>query len=235
MARMPRITCPGLPHHVIQRGNNRSAIFFDEKDRHVYLNGLGEAMQKYGCKLHAYVLMTNHAHLLLTPESESSISQMVQSLGRRYVRYINTTYHRSGTLWEGRFKSSVVQSERYLLTCYRYIELNPVRAGMVNLPQAYRWSSYARNGLGHKNKYIEPHKEYLRLGGDEKERCAAYRALFPHHINPEALREIRDSANRNLILGSDSFMNEVEARLKRRVRLYPHGGDRKSDKFRRIL
>jgi len=235
MARMPRITCPGLPHHVIQRGNNRSAIFFDDKDHHVYLNGLGEAMQKYGCKLHAYVLMTNHVHLLLTPESESSISQMIQSLGRRYVRYINTAYRRTGTLWEGRFKSSVVQSERYLLTCYRYIELNPVRAGMVKLPQAYRWSSYACNGMGHKNKYIEPHKEYLRLGVDEKERCAAYRALFPPHINPETLREIRDSANRNLILGNDSFMNEVEARLKRRVRLYPHGGDRRSDKFREVF
>lgn len=131
MARMPRVTCPDLPHHVIQRGNNRSAIFFDDSDYRAYLNWLAESMEKYGCSLHAYVLMTNHVHLLLTPESESSISQTLQSLGRRYVRYINGVYGRAGTLWEGCYKSSIVQSEQYLLTCYRYIELNPVRAGMV--------------------------------------------------------------------------------------------------------
>jgi putative transposase len=101
MARMPRIICPGLPHHVIQRGNNRSAIFFDDSDYHAYLSWLGEALMKYGCKLHAYVLMTNHVHLLLTPESKSSIGMVLQSLGRRYVRYINSVYCRTGTLWEG--------------------------------------------------------------------------------------------------------------------------------------
>ena len=232
MARMPRIICPGFPHHVIQRGNNRSAIFFDDSDYHVYLNWLGEAMQKYGCRLHAYVLMTNHVHLLLTPESKSSIGHTLQSLGRRYVRYINGVYHRTGTLWEGRFKSSVIQSERYLLTCYRYIELNPVRAGMVGLPEEYRWSSYAHNGLGCKNKYIVAHKEYLQLGASESERCGAYRALFGGHIDTLVLHKIRDSTNRNIVLGNERFRDEIEAQLNRRVRRYSHGGDRRSEQFR---
>ncbi|MCU7827470.1 MAG: transposase [Candidatus Thiodiazotropha sp. (ex Myrtea sp. 'scaly one' KF741663)] len=231
MARMPRVTCPGLPHHIIQRGNNRSAIFFDDSDYHAYLNWLGEAMQKYGCKLHAYVLMTNHIHLLLTPETDLSIGQVMQSLGRCYVRYINGVYQRTGTLWEGRFKSSVVQSESYLLTCYRYIELNPVRAGMVNSPEAYRWSSYASNALGYKDKYIEVHEEYLRLGGDEHERCRAYRGLFVDPIETDLLQEIRSSTNRNEVLGNDRFKDEIQSQLGRRVRLHPHGGDRRSKRF----
>jgi putative transposase len=232
MARKPRIVCPGLPHHVIQRGNNRSAIFFDDSDYHAYMNWLGEALQQYGCKLHAYVLMTNHVHLLLTPDSESSISMVLQSLGRRYVRYINSVYSRTGTLWEGRYKSSVVQSERYLLTCYRYIELNPVRAGMVETPEKYSWSSYIHNGLGQNNKYLDEHGEYLRLGVNKEERCRAYRALFANHVSKKELSDVRDSANRNTVLGNDRFREEIEFILQRKIELHPHGGDRKSKQFR---
>jgi putative transposase len=210
MARMPRVTCPGLPHHVIQRGNNRSAIFYDDSDYHAYLNWLSEAIQKYGCRLHAYVLMTNHVYLLLTPESNLSIGQVMQSLGRRYVRYVNSVYRRTGILWEGRFKTSVIQSENYQLACYRYIELNPVRAGMVNSPDEHRWSSYAANGLGLENKYLEPHEEYLRLGHSKEERCNMYRELFTDHVCAELLREIRDSTNRNMEMGSERFRNEIE-------------------------
>lgn len=232
MARKPRVICPGLPHHVIQRGNNRSAIFFDDSDYHAYLSWLGEAMQQYGCKLHAYVLMTNHVHLLLTPDSESSISMVLQSLGRRYVRYINGVYRRTGTLWEGRYKSSVVQSERYLLTCYRYIELNPVRAGMVETPEMYPWSSYAHNGLGQNSKYLDEHDDYLRLGVNKEERCRAYRTLFANHVSGKEIGEVRDSANRNAVLGNDRFREEIEIKLQRRIELHSHGGDRKSKRFR---
>lgn len=232
MARMPRVICPGLPHHVIQRGNNRSAIFYDDSDYHAYLNWLAESMKKYGCSLHAYVLMTNHVHLLLTPKSESSISKTLQSLGRRYVRYVNGVYGRTGTLWEGRYKSSVVQSEQYLLACYRYIELNPVRAGMVTYPGEYRWSSYAYNGLGKFDQYIQEHKEYLRLGADRSGRSEAYRALFSGTMNDVQLETIRDSANRNQALGNERFKEEIEIHLGRRVSLLNHGGDRRSPKFK---
>lgn len=232
MARMPRITCPGLPHHIVQRGNNRSAIFFDDSDYHAYLRWLGESMEKYDCRLHAYVLMTNHVHLLLTPQSESSISQTLQSLGRRYVRYINGTYGRTGTLWEGRYKSSVVQSEQYLLACYRYIELNPVRAGMVTHPAEYPWSSYAHNGLGERDKYIAEHSEYLRLGDGGGERCDAYRGLFVGRLDDIQLQTIRDSTNRNQVMGNERFQEEIAAQLNRRVMLLEHGGDRRSRQFR---
>ncbi len=138
MARLPRLVLPGQPHHVIQRGNNRSAIFFNEADYHFYLECLGAAIATYKAEIHAYVLMTNHVHLLVTPSSGEAIGRVMQSVGRRYVRYVNTVYRRTGTLWEGRFRSSLIDSDRYLFTCMRYIELNPVRAGIAGSPQDYR-------------------------------------------------------------------------------------------------
>lgn len=233
MARMPRVTYPGLPHHVIQRGNNRSAIFFDDGDYRTYLNWLAESMQRFGCSLHAYVLMTNHVHLLLTPKFDSSISRTLQSLGRRYVRYINGVYGRTCTLWEGRYKSSIVQSEQYLLACYRYIEPNPVKAGMVTHPGEYRWSSYAHNGLGKLEPLIEEHEEYLRLGTGRNERFEVYRGLFSGSMEDSQLSTIRESANRNQVLGNDRFKDEIECHLKRKVRLLNHGGDRRSPKFKK--
>ena len=145
MARQPRIDLKGVPQHLIQRGNNRLACFFDDNDRYRYLEWLAVAAAKYGGAVHAYVLMTNHVHLLATGHEKGALGRMMQSLGRRYVRYVNSRYRRSGTLWEGRYKSSLVDSDQYLLTCYRYIELNPVRAFLVTTPGDYRWSSFNCN------------------------------------------------------------------------------------------
>ncbi|MES9898095.1 MAG: transposase [Sedimenticola sp.] len=231
MARLPRLIVPGLPHHIIQRGNNRSPVFFDESDYCAYLSWLYEAAKKHGCIIHSYVLMTNHVHLLLTPGTDNSVGNTLQTLGRRYVRYINGTYSRTGTLWEGRFKSSVIQTDRYLLTCYRYIELNPIRAGMVDHPGDYRWSSYRCNANGITDSLIKPHEEYLRLGSDNTERLHVYRSLFSSHIDPEEMQNIRASANRGTVLGSDRFKDLIEAQVKRRVRLYGLGGDRRSVAF----
>jgi putative transposase len=141
MPRKRRFFLPDIPVHVVQRGNNRQAVFFDDNDYRVYLDWLADAASQHGCLVHAYVLMTNHIHLLMTPATDQSISAALQALGRRFVPYINHSYQRTGTLWEGRFKASPVQNEDYLLTCYRYIELNPVRAGMVENPADYACSA----------------------------------------------------------------------------------------------
>jgi putative transposase len=148
MPRRPRIHLPGVPIHLVQRGHNREPCFYSDEDFLAYREWLGEALKKTGCALHAYVLMTNHVHLLLTPPSAEAVSQLVMSLGRRYVQYINKTYRRTGTLWDSRYKSSLIHSDDYLLLCQRYIELNPVRADMTDDPARYPWSSYRANGLG---------------------------------------------------------------------------------------
>lgn len=156
MPRRARLAVPGIPWHIIQRGNNRSPCFYADEDYRRYLDTLAEQAVKYDCAIHAYVLMTNHVHLLLTPQQEDSAALLMKHLGQRYVQYINRTYRRSGTLWEGRFKSCLAQEERYVLTCYRYIELNPVRANMVARPEDYRWSSYHTNGIGQPDPLITP-------------------------------------------------------------------------------
>ncbi|WP_208738801.1 transposase [Phytopseudomonas daroniae] len=154
MPRKQRMYLPGVPAHVVQRGNNRSACFFHDEDYQFYLTVLGDALKRYRVQLHAYVLMTNHVHLLMTPESETGISRVMQHLGRMYVLYVNRIYRRSGTLWEGRHKASLINADEYLLTCYRYIEMNPVRAGMVEAPEEYRWSSYRWHGWGKADSLI---------------------------------------------------------------------------------
>ena len=160
MARLPRFVIPGQPQHVIVRGNNREPIFYAEEDYRFYLEKLQQACEKHQCDLHAYVLMTNHVHLLITPHTEDGISKSLQMLGRYYVQYFNHTYQRTGTLWEGRYKATLIDSERYLLTCYRYIELNPVRAeGMVDHPSEYPWSSYRYNVVGESDPLVVPHPE----------------------------------------------------------------------------
>lgn len=150
MARLPRFFLPGQPQHVILRGNNRTEIFCAEADYRFYLGKLRLACEKHGCDIHAYVLMTNHVHLLLTPQEEQSVGKALQMLGRYYVQFFNHRYQRTGTLWEGRYKATLIDTEAYLLTCMRYIELNPVRAGMVAHPSEYPWSSYGYNALGAK-------------------------------------------------------------------------------------
>jgi len=217
MARLVRVSPIGCPQHIIQRGNNHQICFSSEEDMKAYLGWLKEFSKKYSVEIHAWVLMTNHVHLLCTPQQEKAISQMMQSIGRMYVRYFNFTYGRSGTLWEGRFKSCLIQSERYLIELHRYIELNPVRAGMVEEPSEYSWSSYACNALGIKTTLQSPHSLYLAMGKSKKERLENYRVLFKTHIGSELLTEIRDSVNKGLALGNEQFTLQIEKMSKRRV------------------
>ena len=233
MARLPRIVVPGQPLHIVQRGNNRQAVFFADADYRRYLEDLREASAANGCAVHAYALMTNHVHLFLTPETEAGLSRLMQALGRRYVRYVNGAYRRSGTLWEGRFKSALVDSESYLLTCYRYIELNPVRAGMVAAPEDYRWSSHGANALGLSDAALVPHEVYRRLGATDAARCAAYRALFQRYLDDSAVNVLRAETELCGVAGSERFKEQIAAALRRRVTRLPHGGDRKSRGFRR--
>jgi putative transposase len=187
---------------VIQRGNNRAACFFNDVDRRFYLKCLARSAAQNDCAIHAYVLMTNHVHLLVTPRDRGSVSAMLQDLGRRYVRVINTIRGRTGTLWEGRFKSSLVSTETYLLTCHRYIELNPVRAGMVADPSAYPWSSHAHYAAGRSNDLITEHAAFLGLGGTAEERRSAFRELFRDALDEKTLTRIREAVNAGCPLGA---------------------------------
>ena len=223
MARLPRYVIPGVPQHIIQRGNNRQVIFADEADYRAYSDWLTESAARNGLLIHAYVLMSNHVHLLATPEAPDSIGRTLQSLGRRYVQYFNWTYGRTGTLWEGRYRATVVDAERYFLTCSRYIELNPVRAAMVGSPAGYRWSSYRHNALGQPDELLVEHELYLRLAKDEAARCEAYRALFRTTIDPAELSQIRDATNKGWALGNDRFQAEIEALTRRRAEPLPRG------------
>jgi putative transposase len=205
MPRRPRINLADIPQHIVQRGINREPCFFAEEDYHCYLHWLQKSAVDWRCSIHAYVLMTNHVHLLVTPEQPEGIAKLMQSIGRRYVQYINRSYRRTGSLWEGRFKSSLVQAEEYLLTCMRYIELNPVRANMVNDPAQYRWSSYRHNGLGQADERITPHTMYLALGMDEPQRLAEYRGLFRSELDDAAMADIRLALAQGQPLGSERF------------------------------
>lgn len=217
MPRKRRFFLPGVPVHVVQRGNNRQAVFFDEDDYRVYMDWLGAAAREQGCAIHAYVLMTNHSHLLMTPTQPEAVSATLQALGRRFVPYVNRRYGRTGTLWEGRFKASVVQEEDYLLACYRYIELNPVRAGMVERPENYPWSSYHAHALGAHDTLLSPHPLYLALGAAAPERQAAYRGLFPAALNTHLLRDLRACLQTGTPLGNDRFRAQIEQALGTRV------------------
>lgn len=217
MPRRARLAIPGIPWHIIQRGNNRSVCFYAEDDYRKYLDTLREQAKKYDCAIHAYVLMTNHVHLLLTPEKPDSAALLMKHLGQRYVQYVNRVYRRSGTLWEGRFRSCLTQSEDYVLACYRYIELNPVRANMVPHPREYPWSSYRANGEGVADPLLTPHDEYLRLGRRAEECCHLYRELFKAHMDPTRIDEIRQATNGNYALGNERFKTEIEQALQRRA------------------
>lgn len=213
MPRKSRFFLPGIPVHIVQRGNNRQPVFFDDNDYRVYLDWLAEAVGQGECAIHAYVLMTNHIHLLITPTERAAISTALQALGRRFVPYINQRYGRTGTLWEGRFKANLVQDEGYLLACYRYIELNPVRARMVQHPEDYPWSSYHANALGRHDPLLSPHALYLRLADDALERQSAYRDLLAAEIDPEILRDVRACLQSGTPLGNDRFRSQIEQAL----------------------
>ena len=217
MPRRARIAVAGVPWHIIQRGNNRSACFYSPGDYSLYLHLLEEQARKYACAIHAYCLMTNHVHILLTPETASGPSLMMKNLGQRYVQYINRKYQRSGTLWEGRFRSCLAQSENYLLVCSRYIELNPVRAAMVDRPGQYHWSSFACNGEGRSDKLISHHPHYLSLGNSAQDRCRADRDLLRVHDDGKTTEEIRRATQGNYVLGDSRFSADIEQILGRRV------------------
>ncbi len=217
MPRRPRMYLPGIPAHIVQRGNNREPCFFSDDDYRYYLERLGQALKRYRVRLHAYVLMTNHVHLLMTPTDEQGISNLMSVLGKHYVMYINHTYRRSGTLWEGRHKASLVDAEDYLLQCYKYIELNPVRAGMVITPEDYPWSSYAHHAWGKENGLIDNHYLYLHLGKTVKERHYAYRELFKVDLSDQDIHLISAASHYNYPLGNDRFKEKIEETLKRQV------------------
>lgn len=230
MARLPRVCLPGISQHIIQRGNNRQACFASEEDFAAYAYWLNDYAMKYQVAIHAWVFMTNHVHLLVTPETGDGVSKLLQTLGRHYVRYFNYTYRRTGTLWEGRFKSCVIDAENYLLICQRYIEMNPVRAGMVESPADYNWSSYRANGLGQNIAMHTPHQRYLDLGRTPRERADTYRSCFAGQLEPDLLMQIRDSTNKGMALGNDQFKQQVEHLSGRRVTSLKRGPRRKSGK-----
>jgi len=217
MPRKPRFLLPGVPVHIVQRGHSREPVFFENEDYQAYLGWLGEAAERYGCALHAYVLMTNHIHLLATPDSKQGISRMMQFIGRHYVPYINHTYGSSGSIWEGRYKSSLIDDEAYLLTCMHYIELNPVRASMVKSPSDYRWSSYRANAQGKTDAMLTQHPVYKQSGRNNTERRSAYKALFKAHVDQEEHEKIRKAYKTGTPLGNDYFREKVERKLNCKV------------------
>jgi len=215
MPRLPRIDAVGVAQHIIQRGNNRQVCFASTEDFAAYANWLKEYSAKYKVDVHAWVFMTNHVHLLVTPNEMHGVSKMMQSLGRRYVQYFNYQYKRSGTLWEGRFRSCLVEIEEYLLECYRYIELNPVRANMVESPGEYKWSSFNINAHGIKSQLVSFHRTYRQLGNDAKARQEAYRSFFKGQIDDEFVEQLRLSTQKGMVIGSDLFKSQIEALYER--------------------
>jgi len=195
MPRRPRIFVPGLPVHVIQRGNNKGQVFFGPKDAQQYLDWLAEASALHGIQVHAYVLMTNHVHLLVSPETAHSLPRAMRHVNWRYSRYINDTQSRTGSLWEGRYRACLIEADDYFFACSRYIELNPVRAGLAKSPSAYRWSSYKANALGVTDPVLQPHGLYAALAGTAEARTAAYLAMFEGAISEPTLGAIRDATN----------------------------------------
>ncbi len=215
MSRHPRAVLENVPLHIIQRGNNRSQVFFATSDYQVYLALLAESARPAGCRVHAYVLMTNHVHILASPDAVESPAAMMKSLGERYAQYANRRYGRSGTLWQGRYRSCLVDNESYFLTCQRYIELNPVRANMVSDPADYAWSSYRANALGQDRAGLTAHSIYQGLGKDEVERQANYLALFREAIPESLLEQVRHATNGNAAFGGNMFIEEMGAALVR--------------------
>lgn len=227
MPRIRRLDPLGIPRHIVQRGNNRQACFFQDYDRTIYLSHLARFAEACRCRVHAYVLMSNHVHLLATPESKGAIAEMMQSLGRDYVRHVNLMQGRSGTLWQGRYFSSPVDNDRYLLACQRYIELNPVRAGMVARPEHYRWSSCAANAFGEPDPLIAPHDVFTQLAADAETRRALYRQYLQETVPDEELKAIRLHAAQQRALGSDAFKARLQEALERAVGLGRPGRPRK--------
>lgn len=228
MARQKRFVLSGQVQHIVQRGNNRQLIFNSDRDCRFYLNKLHEKSIEHELLIHAYVLMPNHTHLLVTPLTDKSISKVLQSLGRCYAQYYNYIYNRTGTLFDGRYRATLVESETFLLDCYRYIELNPVRANLVKSPCNYLWSSHRHNALGINDSIITPHVKFLSLGQANISCTEAYRDLFLNPLDESIANDITESTNKSWVLGSHEFKQLIEKQLNRRSSPKPRGGDRKS-------
>ncbi|WP_289282077.1 MULTISPECIES: transposase [unclassified Methylophaga] len=231
MARLPRLVLPNQPLHIMHRGNNRQDIFENEEDMARILSDIKESLSKADCHLHAYVIMTNHLHLLLTPKDKDELTVFMQSMTNRYVRYFNAGRKRTGTIWEGRFKSCLVDSDNYLFTLYKYIEMNPLKAGMVEDLQEYRWSSYHHNALGKQDPLITEHPLYLELGNTKKERGVCYQLMMDKIALGNENQNITDATMRGEALGSEKFQDWVCKQAGRPAVLKPHGGDRKSAEY----
>lgn len=213
MPRTARLRIEGFPFHIVQRGHNKAPCFLEASDYELYLGLLGEFARRCACRVHAYVLMTNHVHLLVTSREAWGSTRLMRHVNQHYVQRFNRRYGRCGSAWQGRFWSSVVESDSYLLTCQRYIELNPVRAGMVGSPGDYRWSSHAHNAAGAPSLVVTPHEHFLALGGTEASRRRAYLNLCEDQVAPEDLKRIRDASRANRPLGSDGFLEELRLRF----------------------
>jgi REP-associated tyrosine transposase len=234
MARLPRIDLPGLPQHLIVRGNNRGLMFRDDADRIIFIRYLEEALDACACDLHAYALMDNHVHLLATGHVPGELSELMQRIGRKFARVINLRWGRTGTLFEGRFRSSLVDSDSYLLMCMRYIELNPVRAGVVANPADYAWSSFRQNASGNPGAPLVAHALYHGLGTGTVERGKAYRELVEAGIGDADIDRIRESARKGRALGSDEFCAQVAARVERNVRPQAQGRPTKRGQVQKL-
>ena len=217
MPRKQRFFIADVPNHIVQRGRNKDPIFFEAADYDFYLTTLATALEKYGAKLHAYVLMTNHVHLLMTGDTREAVSRVMQHVGRHYVPYMNCKYNFSGSLWEGGFKSNLIDSSLYLFSCMRYIELNPVRAGMVESPGKYSYSSYHKNALGEENPLITAQNEYLKLSDALVIRCQLYKSLFVEAPEKETVTQFRKSNQTGTPMGSTAFVEKIETTLKRKI------------------
>jgi putative transposase len=228
VARQARLVVPGYPHHVIQRGNNRQPIVLDDHDRSTFLRELGELAAERSLAVHAYVLMDNHIHLLATPQAQGDLSWVMQALGRRYVHAFNRRHGRTGTLWEGRFRAAVVETDRYFLACQRYIELNPVRAGVADDPGAFRWSS-AQHHLGTRvDTLVSDHSVFWTLGNTPFEREAAYRALLAQGMGSDEAEAITQATLRARVIGGNAFVEQLSRMIDRPVAQRPRGRPRRS-------
>ena len=227
MPRGPRPVIPEIPHHIIHRGNNRQQVFFTDKDHSFLIKTIQEAKKEFNCLIYGYCFMKNHIHIIVQPTLMDSLSKMLKLVAGRYTRYINKIYKRTGTLWEGRFKSSPIEQERYLLGCIRYIEMNPVRAKLVKDPRDYRWSSYSKRAFGEDDPILDSDPYYLELGKTSRERREAYRVWFKESFAEDELNHIREGIRRTVPIGSKDFTNKLSQILGRNVVYRPRGRPRR--------
>jgi putative transposase len=235
MARLPRFVLPGFPQHVIQRGHHQQQILRDEEDYWFLWGRLCDAAEKFQCDVHAYVLMPDHFHLLLTPWQEDSIGKLMQYTGRYFVQHVNDRYQRQGSLWQGRYRATLVDPDALLLAVSRYIETNAVRAKLVDTAEDYDWSSYAANALGADDALTHPHQAYRALGESRAQRQQAYRALFEYPLDAAMIERIRNATHKAWVLGDEAFCRTIEYKLNRPARPRSRGGDRRSAAYRRAM